>query len=63
MKHLLNIEGVNAAAYKVTGLVPAQVFIRLEDSEKYKIRDILFKAIEALREEVLETQKVFKKLS
>jgi len=63
VKHLLNIEGVNAAAYKVTGLVPAQIFIRLEDSEKYKIRDILFKAIEALREEVLETQKVFKKLS
>ena len=63
VKHLLNIEGVNSAAYKVTGIVPAQIFIRLEDSEKYKIKDILFKAIEALREEVLETQKVFKKLT
>ena len=27
VKHLLNTEGVNAAAYKVTGIVPAQIFI------------------------------------
>jgi DNA-directed RNA polymerase subunit L len=63
VKHLLDIQGVNSAAYKVTGIVPAQIFIRLEDSEKYNIKDILFKAIEALREEVLEVQKVFKKLT
>jgi DNA-directed RNA polymerase subunit L len=62
VKHLLDIKGVNSAAYKVTGIVPAQIFIRLEDSETYKIKEILFKAIESLREEVLETQKVFQKL-
>jgi DNA-directed RNA polymerase subunit L len=63
VKHLLNTDGVNAAAYKVTGLVPAQIFIRLEDSEKYKIKDILYKTIETLREEVIEVQKIFKKLT
>jgi DNA-directed RNA polymerase subunit L len=63
VKHLLNIEGVNSAAYKVTGIMPAQVFIRLDDNEKYKIKDILYKAIESLREEVIEVQKVFKKLT
>ncbi|MFX0028960.1 MAG: RpoL/Rpb11 RNA polymerase subunit family protein [Candidatus Hermodarchaeota archaeon] len=63
VKHLLTIEGVNAAAYKVTGIVPAQIFIRLENIEKYKIKKILLKAIESLREEVLEVQNVFKKLT
>ncbi|MFX1278579.1 MAG: RpoL/Rpb11 RNA polymerase subunit family protein [Promethearchaeota archaeon] len=63
VKHLLNTEGVNAAAYKVTGLVPAQIFIRLDDSDKYKIKKILLKAIESLREEVLEVQNLFKKLT
>jgi len=63
VKHLLDTDGVNSAAYKVTGIVPAQIFIRLDDSEKYKIKDILFKAIESLREEVLEVQKIFKQLT
>jgi DNA-directed RNA polymerase subunit L len=63
VKHLLNTEGVNAAAYKVTGLVPAQIFIRLDDTDKYKIKKILLKAIESLREEVLEVQNLFKKLT
>lgn len=62
VKHLLKTEGVTAAAYKITGIVPPQVFIRLEDSGKFKIKDILFKAIESLREEVLEAQKIFQKL-
>lgn len=60
VKHLLKTEGVNAAAYKVTGLVPAQIFIRLD---KGKIKDILFDAIESLREEVIEVQKQFQKLT
>jgi DNA-directed RNA polymerase subunit L len=63
VKHLLNIEGVNIAAYKATNISPAQIFIRLENSKKYKIKDILLKGIESLREEVLEAQKIFKKLT
>ncbi len=63
VKHLLNIEGVNIAAYKATNIAPAQIFIRLENSKKYKIKDILHKGIDSLREEVLEVQKIFKKLT
>jgi DNA-directed RNA polymerase subunit L len=63
VKHLLNIEGVNIAAYKATNIYPAQIFIRLENSKNYKIKDILHKGIESLREEVLEVQKIFKKLT
>ncbi|MHA2034818.1 MAG: RpoL/Rpb11 RNA polymerase subunit family protein [Promethearchaeota archaeon] len=62
VKHLLRTEGVKAAAYKVTGIVPPQIFIRLEASRKVKIKDILYTAIESLREEVLEDQKLFQKL-
>ena len=62
VKHFLKTEGVKAAAYKITGLVPPQVFIRLEDSGKFIIKDILFEAIESLREEVLEAQKLFQKI-
>ncbi|MFX1377567.1 MAG: RpoL/Rpb11 RNA polymerase subunit family protein [Promethearchaeota archaeon] len=63
VKHLLNIEGVNIAAYKATNISPAQIFIRLENSKNYKIKDILNKGIESLRQEVLDVQKVFKKLT
>ncbi|MFW9973455.1 MAG: RpoL/Rpb11 RNA polymerase subunit family protein [Candidatus Odinarchaeota archaeon] len=63
VKHLLKIEGVNIAAYKSTGISPSQIFIRLENSKNYKIKDILHKGIESLREEVLEVQKLFKKLT
>ena len=62
VKHLLNIEGVKAAAYKITGIVPPQIFIRLEDNTELKIKEILFKVIESLREEVLEVQTLFQKL-
>ncbi|MHA1933532.1 MAG: RpoL/Rpb11 RNA polymerase subunit family protein [Promethearchaeota archaeon] len=62
VKHLLQNEGVTAAAYKVTGIVPPQIFIRLDDSKTIKIKDILYTAIEALREEVLNDQKLFQKL-
>ncbi|MFX1419209.1 MAG: RpoL/Rpb11 RNA polymerase subunit family protein [Promethearchaeota archaeon] len=60
VNHLLKIEGVNIAAYKFTNIEPAKIFIRLED--KYKIKDILHKGIESLREEVISVQKLFKKL-
>jgi len=62
VKHLLNTEGVEAAAYKVTGIEPPQVFIRLNTNNNKKIKDILYAAIESLREEVLEVQKLFQKL-
>jgi DNA-directed RNA polymerase subunit L len=62
VRHLLNIEGVKAAAYKITGIVPPQIFIRLEDSTELKIKEILYKVIESLREEVLEVQTLFQKL-
>ncbi len=60
VKHLLNIEGVNMAAYKYTHIDPAQIFIRLEPG--HKIKEILYMGIESLREEVLEVQKIFNKL-
>ncbi|MFW9821704.1 MAG: RpoL/Rpb11 RNA polymerase subunit family protein [Candidatus Thorarchaeota archaeon] len=62
VKHLLKTEDVKAAAYKATGIVAPQIFIRLKDNTSLKIKDVLFKAIESLREEVLEVQKLFQKL-
>ncbi|MFW9826745.1 MAG: RpoL/Rpb11 RNA polymerase subunit family protein [Candidatus Thorarchaeota archaeon] len=61
VKHLLEVEGVNMAAYKVNNVELPKIFIRLENSKTYKIKDILNKGIESLREEVLEVQKKFKK--
>ena len=58
---LLETEGVNSAAYKITKLVPPEIFIRLEDG--YEIKKILYNAIETLRTEVTEVQKSFKKLT
>lgn len=63
VKHLLQIEGVNIAAYKDTKLEPSTVFIRLENSKKYKIKEILHKGIESLRDEVMGVQKLFKKIT
>jgi len=63
VKHLLEVEGVNIAAYKVTGIEPPKIFIRVENSKKFKIKNILNKGIESLREEVVEIQKLFKKLT
>ncbi len=60
VKHLLDIEGVNIAAYKVTRLQPPQIFIRLENG--FDIKEILFKGISSLREEVESVEKVFQKL-
>jgi len=63
VKHLLEIEGVNIAAYKVTNVELPKIFIRLKNSKDYKIKDILHKGIESLRAKVIEVQKVFKKLT
>ncbi len=60
VNHLLIIEGVNMAAYKVTRIEPPKVYLRLNDG--YKIKDILYKGIESLREEIVEVQKTFQKL-
>jgi DNA-directed RNA polymerase subunit L len=63
VKHLLQVEGVNIAAYKVNNIEPPKIFIRLSNNKDYKIKEILYKSIESLREEVIEVQKIFKKLS
>jgi len=63
VKHLLEIEGVNIAAYKDIKLEPSTIFIRLENSKKYKIKEILHKGIESLRDEVTEVHKLFKKIT
>ena len=60
VKHLLSIEGVISSAYRVTVIKPPEIFIRLDNG--VKINEILFQAIEALRNEVAETEKLFKKL-
>lgn len=60
VKHLLNIDSVNIAAYKFTGLEPAEVFIRLENG--FKIKKVLLEGINLLREEIETVQKIFKKL-
>jgi DNA-directed RNA polymerase subunit L len=60
VKHLLEVEGVKAAAYKVTQIDPPEIFIRTEDG--YKIKDLLRKGIDALKKEVLEVENVFAKL-
>ena len=60
VKHLLNTEGINSAAYKVTQIDPPEIFIRLEDG--YEIRDVLYKGIDTLRSEVTEAKSTFKKL-
>lgn len=60
VQHLLETEGVNSAAYKITIIDPPEIFIRLEDG--YKIKKILYNAIEHLRAEVGEVEKLFKKL-
>ncbi|MFW9945628.1 MAG: RpoL/Rpb11 RNA polymerase subunit family protein [Candidatus Odinarchaeota archaeon] len=58
VKHLLKIEGVKSAAYKVTRIDPPEVFIRIE--EGYKIKQVLRNGIESLKNDVNEVQKLFK---
>ncbi len=61
VKHLLEVEGVQIAAYKVIRIEPPKIFIRLSD-EKYKIKKIISSAIDTLRAEVIKVQEVFQKL-
>ena len=63
VKHLLQIEGVNIAAYKVNNIEYPKIFIRLVNKKDYNIKEIIYKGIESLREEVIEVQKLFKKLT
>ncbi|MGB5910590.1 MAG: RpoL/Rpb11 RNA polymerase subunit family protein [Promethearchaeia archaeon] len=60
VKYLLNIEGVKSVAYKVTRIDPPEVFIRMEDG--FKIKQVLHKGIQLLRNDVNEVQKLFKTL-
>ncbi len=62
VKHLLEIKGVNMAAYKVTGIELPKIYIRLDNLNDYEIKKILYKAIESLRGEVVRVQKIFQKL-
>lgn len=62
VKHLLNNENVDAAAYKITGIEPPKIFIRLQEDKDVNIKDILFKTIESLRGEVKQAQELFQKL-
>jgi len=60
VKHLLQVEGVNIAAYKITNIDNPKIFLRIQ--EGYKVKDIIFKGITALQEEVSSVEKVFAKL-
>ena len=60
VKQLLPLKGLISAAYRITSVKPPEIFIRLEDG--YKIKEILFEAIESLRNEGQEAQEIFKKL-
>lgn len=60
VKHLLNLEGVDLAAYKKTDIEVPKIFIKLKEGNK--IKKILRDALDSLREEVVSVQKGFKNL-
>ena len=60
VKHLLTIEGVNIAAYKITNIDHPKIFLRLQDG--YDVKDIIFKGISELQDEVTTVEKAFAKL-
>ncbi len=60
VKKLLSLEGVVMAAYKTTNIEPSKIFIRV--GEGYKLKDILTKSIESLREDVLKVKELFQKV-
>ena len=60
VKHLLDIEGVNIAAYMITNIDPPKVFLRIQDG--FKVKDIIQKGISSLHDEVKSVEKVFQKL-
>ncbi|MGQ4872538.1 MAG: RpoL/Rpb11 RNA polymerase subunit family protein [Promethearchaeia archaeon] len=60
VKHILEVDGVDIAAYKSTGLEPAKIFIRVKDG--YDIRQILRKGADSLRDEVIQVRDLFYKI-
>ena len=60
VKLLLDLEGVDIAAYKKNNLQSPMIFLKLNDG--YKIKEILREGINNLRDEVIDVQKIFKKL-
>ena len=60
VKHLLNIDGVNIAAYKITNIDLPKIFLRIQ--EGFQIKDIVFKGIAALKDELDSVEKVFSEL-
>jgi len=60
VKHLLNIDGVNIAAYKITNIDLPKIFLRIQ--EGFQIKDIVFKGIAALKDELASVEKVFSEL-
>jgi len=60
LNHLLNLESVELAAYKKTNIELPRIFIKLK--EGYNIKEILREAIDSLRNEVVDVQKLFKNL-
>jgi len=60
VKYLLDIDGVNIAAYKITNIDHPKIFLRIKDG--YKIKDIIFKGISALQDELTVVEKTFSKL-
>lgn len=57
VKYLLDIEGVEIAAYKSTTIEPSKVFIRLKNG--FDIKKIISEGVSLLEEEVIKLQKVF----
>ena len=60
VKHLLDIDGVNIAAYKITNIDHPKIFLRLQDG--FKVKDIINKGISALQDELSTVEKAFSKL-
>ena len=60
VKHLLETEGVNIAAYKFTRIDPPKIFLRIQKG--YDVKDIIRKGISSLQNEVKSVEKVFQKL-
>lgn len=60
VRHLLDIDGVNIAAYKITNIDHPKIFLRLQDG--FKVKDIINKGISALQDELSTVEKAFSKL-
>ncbi|MBN1215268.1 MAG: hypothetical protein JXA99_07460 [Candidatus Lokiarchaeota archaeon] len=61
VKHLLELEGVDIAAYKKNNIQSPMIFLKLK--EGFKIKEILRKGINNLRDEIGQVQKIFKNLT